>query len=192
MFFLSKLNKLTIFHSFILSNFNFCPLAWHFCSKANTIKLEKIQERALRFIYEDYNSTYEELLHIAKVPSLQIRRMRTIALECFKILYKLSPPCLNDLVVLKNSKYSFRYSNIVEIPRVKTTTYDKNSFKYITAVLWKTYLMILEKLPILNNLKTFYYLGMEKNANVKHVKKINIIKVFSIFILFIFIYFLGV
>jgi hypothetical protein len=52
---------------------------------------------------EDYNNTYEELLHIAKVPSLQIRRMRTMALECFKILYKLSPPCLNDLVVLKNS-----------------------------------------------------------------------------------------
>ena len=54
--------------------------------------------------HEDYNSTYEELLHIAKVPSLQIRRMRTMALECFKILYKLSPPCLNDLVVLKNNK----------------------------------------------------------------------------------------
>ena len=113
-------------------------------------------ERALRFIYEDYNSTYEELLHIAKVPSLQIRRMRTMALECFKILYKLSPPCLNDLVVLKNSKYSFRYSNIVEIPRVKTTTYGKNSFKYTAAVLWNDlqYLMILEKLPILTNLKS--------------------------------------
>ena len=24
-----------------------------------------------------------------------------MALKCFKILYKLSPPCLNDLVVLK-------------------------------------------------------------------------------------------
>ena len=45
-----------------------------------------------------------------------------MALECFKILHKLSPPCLNDLVVFKNTKYSFRYSNIVEIPRVKTTT----------------------------------------------------------------------
>jgi hypothetical protein len=30
--------------------------------------------------------------------------------------------------------YSFRYSNIVEIPRVKTTTYGKNSFKYTAAV----------------------------------------------------------
>jgi hypothetical protein len=28
-----------------------------------------------------------------------------------------------SIVVLKNSKYSFRYFNIVEIPRVKTTTY---------------------------------------------------------------------
>ena len=109
-----------------------------------------------------------------------------MALECFKILYKLSP--LNDLVVLKNS---FRYSNIVAIPRVKTTTYGKNSFKYTAAVLWND-LMILEKLPIFTNLKTFYYLGMEMNANVMHVKQINIIKVFSIIILFIFIYFLAV
>ena len=53
--FLSKLNKLTIFHTFILSNFNFCPLAWHFCNKSNTSKLEKIQARALRFIYAQNN-----------------------------------------------------------------------------------------------------------------------------------------
>jgi hypothetical protein len=54
-----------------------------------------------------------------------------------------------------------------------------------------TYLMILEELPILTNLKTFYYLGMEINANVMHVKHFNIIKVFSIFILFRFIIFLA-
>jgi hypothetical protein len=134
-------------------------LAWHFCSKANTIKLEKIQERALRFIYEDYNSTYEELLHIAKVPSLQIRRMRTMALECFKILYKLSPPCLNDLVVLKNSKYSFRYSNIVEIPRVKTTTYGKNSFKYTAAVLWNDLPDDFRKIANFNQFKNILLSG---------------------------------
>jgi hypothetical protein len=50
---LSKLNRLTIFHTFILSNFNFCPMAWHFCSTANTMKMEKLQERALRFVYSD-------------------------------------------------------------------------------------------------------------------------------------------
>ena len=134
--FLSKLNKLTIFHTFILSNFNFCPLAWHFCNKSNTSKLEKIQARALRFIYEDYESTYDELLEKAKVPSLKVRRMRTMAIECFKILNKLSPSCLHDLVVFIDCKYNFRYSNIVDIPRMRTSTYGKNSFKYAAAVLW--------------------------------------------------------
>jgi hypothetical protein len=49
-------------------------------------KTAAVYLKELRFIYEDYNSTYEELLHIAKVPSLQIRIMRTMALECIKIL----------------------------------------------------------------------------------------------------------
>jgi len=42
----------------------------------------------------------------------------------------------NDLVVVKNSKYSFRHSNIVEVPRVKISTYGKNYFTYTAAVLW--------------------------------------------------------
>ena len=60
--FLSRLNKLKFFHTFILSNFNNCPLAWHFCSESNSKMLEKIQERALRFVYDDFESTYEGLL----------------------------------------------------------------------------------------------------------------------------------
>ena len=35
---------------------------WHFCGKTNNQKLEKIQERALRILYNDYTSTYNELL----------------------------------------------------------------------------------------------------------------------------------
>ena len=51
---LSLLNRLTIFHTFVLSNFNFCPLAWHFCTETNTKKMEKLQERGLRFVYNDF------------------------------------------------------------------------------------------------------------------------------------------
>ena len=43
--YLSRLSKLTIYYSFVMSNFNFCPLVWHFCGEINTIKIEKIQER---------------------------------------------------------------------------------------------------------------------------------------------------
>jgi hypothetical protein len=36
---LSKLGRLTIYHSNIMSNFNYCPVVWHFCGESIT-KLE--------------------------------------------------------------------------------------------------------------------------------------------------------
>ena len=134
--YLNRLNKITIFHTFILSNFNFCPLAWHFCTDKNSKKLEKVQEIPLRFVYEDYNSSYGELLQKAKVPSLQIRRMRTMDLETHKIINKLAPVCLHDLVHMKNSKFCFRYNNILEIPQIKSPRYGKTSFRFATSTLW--------------------------------------------------------
>ena len=97
---LCKLSRMTIFHTFIISNFNFCPLSWHFCSKSNTNKIEKIQERALRFVYDDYNSLYTELLSKACLPILETRRIRTMAIETFKILNGLAPPVLSDLLII--------------------------------------------------------------------------------------------
>ena len=111
---LNRLSKLTIYYSFIMSNFSFCPLTWHFCSEANTTKIEKIQERALRFIYNDKNSSYEKLLEKSLLPSLKIRRLRTIAVETFKIINKESPVFLQDLVCKKNNSYNFRYTNTAE------------------------------------------------------------------------------
>ena len=57
---LTRQGKLAIFKSFIASSFNYCPLIWDFCSQASTDKLEKIQERALRFINNDDSSTYND------------------------------------------------------------------------------------------------------------------------------------
>jgi hypothetical protein len=49
------------------------------------ISVIKIQERALRFIYNDYNSTYENLLIVSKLPTLKVKRLRTMAIEVYKI-----------------------------------------------------------------------------------------------------------
>ena len=59
---LDQSSRLTIFRAYIMSNFNYCPLVWHFCSKKNLSKLERMQERGLRFVYRDYTISYEELL----------------------------------------------------------------------------------------------------------------------------------
>jgi hypothetical protein len=134
--YLNKLGRLTIYYSFILSNFNYCPVTWHFCSEKNTKKMEKIQERALRFIYNDYVLNYEELLEKSKMPSLKVRRLRSIAIETFKIIHKESPIYLHDLVNIKKHNYSFRYENTADVPSVKTTRYGLKSFRYFSTKLW--------------------------------------------------------
>ena len=98
--------------------------------------MEKIPERALKFIYEDQNITYEEHLEKSKLPSLKVRRIRIIAIETFKIINKQSPLYLHDLVQIKQNKYFFRYQNTAHLSRVKTTKYGLNSFKYFAAKTW--------------------------------------------------------
>jgi len=48
------------------------------------------KDKAMQFIYNDYSSTYEDLLEKSKLPSLKIRRIRTIGIETFKITNKSS------------------------------------------------------------------------------------------------------
>ena len=129
---LCKLGKLNIYYSFIFSNFDLCHLTWHFCGEVNTKTIEKIQERALRFIYNDYSSNYEMLLSKSKLLYLKLRRLRTIALEAFKILNKQTPAYLHDLLTCKNN------TNTVEIPQVRTSRHGASSFRFTAAKLWNS------------------------------------------------------
>ena len=55
---LDKNSRMAIYKSFIMSNFNYCPLVWMFTSKTSLSKLENIQKRALRFVLDDYQSGF--------------------------------------------------------------------------------------------------------------------------------------
>ena len=106
--FLTKQGKCVIYNSFIASNFSFCPLAWHFCSASSTNKLEKVQERALRFINNDHTSSLNDLLKSTNTRPLHVRRIKQMACEFFKIINKMSPEYINDLVEIKTSTYNFK------------------------------------------------------------------------------------
>ena len=54
--------KKILINGLIYGNFNYCPLAWYFCSKNSPNKIENIQKRALRFLLNDYESNYKALL----------------------------------------------------------------------------------------------------------------------------------
>ena len=79
--YMEKSEKEAIINSSILSNFNYCPLAWHINSCESIRKIEKIQKRCLRIILNDYESDYETLLRNSNKPTMEIRRLRTLVAE---------------------------------------------------------------------------------------------------------------
>ena len=74
---------------------------------------------------------YENLLKKSKLPSLKIWRLRTIAVETFKIIHQQSPSYLHDLISIKDQKYNLRHQDELVLFRVCTTRYALNSFRYI-------------------------------------------------------------
>ena len=134
--FLTKQGKLVIYNSFIASNFSYCPLALHFCSVTSTNKLEKVQERALRFINNDFTSSLSELLKLTNTQPLHGRRLKFMACEVYKIVNDLSPQYISDLVNIKVSPYDFRGEKKADIPRVKSTRYGLRSFRSEAPRIW--------------------------------------------------------
>ena len=68
--------KESLYRSFILPYFYYCNQVWHHCGKRNTTKIEKVNERALRCVYKDKQSSYHELLQKIKLPSMESRRIQ--------------------------------------------------------------------------------------------------------------------
>jgi hypothetical protein len=133
---LRRKEKEILFKTFILSNFNFCPVVWNFCSKSSSKNMEKIQERALRFLLNDHTSNYNELLQKSGYNTLHLNRLRSIALDVFKCVNSLNPTFLNQLFTMKESERNLRDPSILYVPRFNKIQYGKKSFSYYGAHLW--------------------------------------------------------
>ena len=120
--------KEVLLNSFVLSNFNYCRLVWHFCSSKSLKKIKKIQERALRILYNDFTSDYNQLLNKSTKASMGVKRLRNLALEIFKALNHLSPEYMKE-IFYKTTNLTRRPSNI-KVNQDNTTKYGNNTTKY--------------------------------------------------------------
>ena len=78
--FLGNEERKVLINSFVLSNFNYCPLVWMLTNAKSVHKIEAIQKRALRFMLNDYESSYKGLLKKLGKPSMNLRRTRSLSI----------------------------------------------------------------------------------------------------------------
>ena len=95
--YLDESSRILVYKSFISSNFNYCPVSWMVCGKTNLNKLEKLRERALRFVFRNITSPYETLFEWGNFFPLSVYRIRCLAIEVFKCVHGNTPAYLNNL-----------------------------------------------------------------------------------------------
>ena len=78
--FLGNQERKVLINSFVLSNFNYFPLVWMLTNAKSVHKIEAIQKRALRFMLNDYESSYEDLLKKSGNSIMNLRRTRSLCI----------------------------------------------------------------------------------------------------------------
>ena len=102
-------NKMRVLmKAFIESQFGYCPLIWMFHSRKLNNRINRIHERALRLVYKDNLSTYDELLKKDNSFSIHHRNIQILAMEMYKVKHGLCPTSISDLFPLKNNRYNLR------------------------------------------------------------------------------------
>ena len=74
-----------ILNSFITSHFSYCPTVWMFHSRKLNGRINHIHERALRIVYKDFNSLFQELFIEDNSLNIHHRNLQKLVTEIFKL-----------------------------------------------------------------------------------------------------------
>ena len=92
-------------------------------------KINRIHERALRIVYDDNVSTFEDLL-------VNSGSIQNIAIEVYKALHNLSSVLMSDLFSFKNTMYNIRGGGKLKMSNIKTTNYGSETISYLGPKVW--------------------------------------------------------
>ena len=70
--------------AFITSEFGYCPLVWVFHSRKLNGQVNKLHERVLRIEYQDYASSFTELLEQNNSTAIHNRNNQLLATELLR------------------------------------------------------------------------------------------------------------
>lgn len=121
-------------NSFIYSNFNYCPLVWHFSSNKSLEKIEKIHQRCLRLVLNDYDSDYKTLLEKSSKDTMKLRRIKALAIEIYKTINDLNPSFMKNIFTSKTNAKVRPYN--LQVKSRKSEKYGNKSLMALGPKIW--------------------------------------------------------
>ena len=106
-----------------------------FHSRTLNNKINRLHEKALRIVYGDYKSKFDELLEKDSSFSVHRKIIQTLATEIFKFLNGLSPQIMNEVFQIMNEVYVMD-KNEWYSRNPKTVAYGTESVSFMAPKIW--------------------------------------------------------
>ena len=151
--YMSPFNRKLLVNAFFYSQFGYCPLVWMCHTRRLNNKINILHERCLRLIYNDYQSTFQELLDKDNSVSIHYRNIRTLATEIYKFVNGISAPIMDEIFSLNDtSTFNLRSQNPLKRIIPKTVWYGTESLSYLAPKIWD---IVPDDIKDSNSLPTF-------------------------------------
>ena len=150
--FMSFKPKRILMKTFVESQVGYCPLIWMFHSTKVNSKINHLQERSFRIVYNDYITLFEDLLKKDNSFKFHHKNIQSLAIDFFKVEKGIANPILCEIFPLRSIDYNLRSQTDFSVSSVNTTHFGLNFLRYFASKVWN---MVPLELKDLNDVKSF-------------------------------------
>ena len=123
-----------------------------FCSRRTNRKINHIHERALRLVYDDHESSFEELLIKDNSVCIHHRNIQYVAIEMYKVVHGMAPSIMIEIFG-ERREIPTRSGITYTKPKVNTVYMGENSLRVYGPIVWDN--MLPEKFKSCTSLTHF-------------------------------------
>ena len=136
--FLAFEKKKTLISSYFYSIFNYCPLVGMFSSAKSLNKVESLQKRALLFLCDNYDSSYEFILKLAAQTTMNVAKLRSLSVEIFKTRNNRNLAFMNEILGFRKTNRAVRNQCKLklEVSIINQVTFGAESIRYLGSKIW--------------------------------------------------------
>ena len=133
--YMSIKQRRVIMNAFIKSQFGYYPLVWMFHSRSANNRINNIHERALRVTYDDYNSTFSQLLEKDISVTIHDRNIQALAVELYKVINGSATEIMKEVFPLKvNTRYPSKFP--FQSRNVRILSYGTGTLSFLGPKIW--------------------------------------------------------
>ena len=125
-----------LFNSYFSSQFNYCPLIWMNHNKSINRKINTLHERALRLIYCDHSSDFQELLQRDNSVTIHQKNIQALAIMMYKVVNNIAPAIVSELFPYSNVNYNLRSGSQFHQPSANTVWNGQETISYLGPKIW--------------------------------------------------------